>query len=215
MSVKDCGNHHTERRKHVRYVVIGLGVVGVLAVVILLIWAILHPTKPRFVLQDVTVYNFTFTPSAGPPPYALTATMQVTLSSRNPNDRVGIYYNHLDVFTTYRGQQITAALLLPASYQGHGDVTIWSPVLFGNDVPISPYLQQVLSQDLNVGAMLVDVKIVGRVKWKVGSWVSGKYYLDVNCPAYVRFAGPTGMVPVGPAVKLQVLQRCQVETGLG
>ncbi|EXB66196.1 hypothetical protein L484_001752 [Morus notabilis] len=214
MSIKHCGHHHNEEwRKLVRRILIGLAtLVVILAIVILLVWAILHPSKPRFVLQDVTVYNFTA--SAGPP-YALTAVIQATISSRNPNDRVGVYYHQLDVFPSYRGQQITAALLLPASYQGYNDVTVWSPMLLGNDVPISPYLQQLLSQDLNVGSMLVDIKIVGRVKWKVGSWVSGKYHFDVNCPAYLQLGGSTGIIPVGPAMKLQLLLRCHVETALG
>ncbi|PON47260.1 Late embryogenesis abundant protein [Trema orientale] len=213
MSVKDCGHHHDERKKLVRRLVMAAALlITLLALVIFLVWAILHPTKPRFVLQDVTVYNFT---AANGPPYILTSTIQVTLSSKNPNDRIGIYYQKLDVYVTYRTQQITVATLLPSSYQGHHDVTVWSPFLSGYSVPISPYLQQVLSQDLNVGSMLVTVRIAGKVKWKVGSWVSGKYHLDVNCPAYLRFGNPTGGIPVGPALKLQLLQSCHVETALG
>ncbi|XP_062082565.1 NDR1/HIN1-like protein 1 [Humulus lupulus] len=213
MSVKDCGNHHDGRKKLIRRLIMAIaGLIILLSLVVFLVWAILHPEKPGFILQDVTIYNFTTTTV---PPYILTTVTQLTISSKNPNDRIGIYYQKLDVCVTYRAQQITVATLLPPSYQGHHDVAVWSPLVYGNAVPISPFLQQVLSQDLNVGSMLVNVKIGGRVKWKVGTWVSGRYRLDVNCPAYLRFGNPTGVYPVGPAVKLQLLQRCHVETALG
>nr|DAD42374.1 TPA_asm: hypothetical protein HUJ06_000604 [Nelumbo nucifera] len=32
--------------------------------------------------------------------------MQITLSSRNPNDKISIYYDRLDVFVEYSNQQI-------------------------------------------------------------------------------------------------------------
>ncbi|KAM6576535.1 hypothetical protein CsatB_028372 [Cannabis sativa] len=213
MSVKDCGHHHNERKKMVRRLIMAVAaLIILLAMVVFLVWAILQPHKPTFILQDVTLYNFTTTTA---PPYILTTVTQLTISSKNPNGRIGIYYQKLDVYVTYREQQITAATLLPYSYQGHHDVAVWSPLVFGNAVPVSPYLQQVLSQDLNFGSMLIEVKIEGRVKWKVGTWVSGRYRLGVSCPAYLRFGNPTGGLPtMGPVVKLQLFQRCHVETTL-
>ena len=210
MSVKDCGHHrHEERRKLIRRILVwSAAFLSILSVVVLLTWAVLHPQKPRFILQDVTLYNFS---ASAAPPYALTAVVQATLASRNPNDRVGIYYRRLDAFLAYRGQQITAATLLPEGYQGFRDVAVWSPVLYGAAVPVAPRLQVALGQDLGAGSVLVDVKVAGGVRWKVGSWVSGKYRLDVNCPAYLRFSS----VPVGPAMRIQLVQRCHVETALG
>nr|DAD29601.1 TPA_asm: hypothetical protein HUJ06_031069 [Nelumbo nucifera] len=34
----------------------------------------------------------------------LTSNFQVIVSSRNPNDKIGIYYNRLDVYATYSNQ---------------------------------------------------------------------------------------------------------------
>ncbi|KAL5575937.1 hypothetical protein UlMin_017636 [Ulmus minor] len=217
MSAKDCGHHDEERRKLLRRILIAIaGLIILIAIVIFFIWAILHPTKPRFILQDVTIYNFS---TAAGPPYTLTSYIQVTISSRNPNDHIGIYHRKLDVYATYRTQQITEATLLPGTYQGHKDTVVWSPFLVGSFVPISPYLQQGLSQDLNFGSILINVKIDGRIKWKVGSWISGTYHLYVNCPAFVRLGEPGaaagGTVAVGPVMKFQLFQRCHVETALG
>ncbi|XP_028783205.1 NDR1/HIN1-like protein 1 [Neltuma alba] len=100
--------------------------------------------------------------------------------------------------------------MLPATYQGHKDVAVWSPFLYGTAVPVSPYVCQSLTQDQNAGGMLVNVKVNGRVKWKVGSWVSGKYHLFVNCPAFIRLAGD-GIGATGPAIKYQIMQSCSVD----
>ncbi|KAF7805744.1 NDR1/HIN1-like protein 1 [Senna tora] len=217
MSVKECGHHDDDDdRQVVRRVVSGIvGFIVLILLIIFLIWIILRPSKPRFILQDATVFAFNLSSPVAPTltPNTISITMQVTLSAHNPNDRIGIYYHKLDVYASYRNQQISLGTLLPASYQGHKDVTVWSPFLYGTAVPVSPYVLDSLRQDQNAGGVLVNVKVNGRVKWKVGSWVSGRYHLFVNCPAYIRFAGDAanGIGVVGPAVKFQILQSCSVD----
>ncbi|KAI4334191.1 hypothetical protein L6164_018910 [Bauhinia variegata] len=220
MSAKDCGHHEDEGSHLLRRIFAGiLGFIILVLFVIFLIWIILRPTKPRFVLQDATVYAFnvsstgTVPSPTSPTPNTLTVTMQVTLSAHNPNDRIGVYYQKLDVYASYRSQQISLATVLPPTYQGHNDFTVWSPFLYGTEVPVSPYVLNALQLDQNAGAVLINVKVNGRIKWKVGTWISGRYHIYVNCPAYIRFAGDRDQAigVVGPAVKFQLLQRCSVD----
>ncbi|KAK7272249.1 hypothetical protein RJT34_28729 [Clitoria ternatea] len=218
---KGCDHHDEERRQLLRRVFAGiLGFIFLVLLVVFLIWIILRPTKPRFILQDATVYAFNLsstgdTPSlATPTPNTLTLTMQATLSAINPNNRIGIYYQKLDAYASYRGQQISLATELPPTYQGHRDTTVWSPFLYGTAVPVSPFLLEVLHQDKTSGGVLVNVKVNGRVKWKVGTWVSGRYHINVNCPAYIRLAGgdrDDAIGVAGPAVKFQLFQGCIVD----
>ncbi|KHN19916.1 hypothetical protein glysoja_032396 [Glycine soja] len=198
MSVKECGHHSSQRRNLLRLI---LGATSAFVLLILLtiflIWVILRPTKPRFTLQDATLFTFNL---STPTPNTLTLTMQVTLSSHNPNARVGVYYHALHVYASYRSQQISLATALPDTYQGHRDFAVWSPFLFGNVVPVS--------------AVMVNVKVNGRVKWKVGSWVSGRYHIYVNCPAYISFAGDRSIAAgglVASPVKFRLLQSCNVD----
>ena len=147
MCNKECEHHEDERRQLLRLVFAGvLGFIVLILLVIFLVWVILRPTKPRFVLQDATVYSFNISstnslPSpASPLPNTVSVTIQVTLSSHNPNERIGIYYHKLDVYASYRSQQISLATALPATYQGHKDFTVWSPFLYETSVPVSPYV---------------------------------------------------------------------------
>lgn len=103
----------------------------VLLIIALVTGAIIRPRKPQFILQDTTLYasNISSNPSL------LTSTLQVTLSSSNPNDRIEIYYDRLDVYATYGDQQITLRTQIPGSYEGQKDVDVWSPFIYGNSVP--------------------------------------------------------------------------------
>lgn len=110
---EDCGKHGWDRRKRFQQLLAGLLIFNfVLLVTVLLVWAILRPQKPRFVLQDVTVYAF----NASVPNF-LTSNFQLTLSSRNPNSKIGVYYDRLDVYATYRSQQITLRTRILPNYQ--------------------------------------------------------------------------------------------------
>ncbi|KAF5775285.1 putative Late embryogenesis abundant protein [Helianthus annuus] len=211
MSAKDgCGHHHDyyKRRKfyyHVMAAIIAL--IILILFVILLIYLILRPTKPTFTLQDITLYAFNISTTTT----TLTSNLQITISSRNPNSRIGIYYDKLDVYATYRNQQITLPTMIPPTYQGHKDVNVWSPYLYGNEVPVAPYLAMSLAEDETAGTVLVNVRAIGRVRWKVGTFVSATYRLNVNCPAYITFGNKNNGFVVGPAVKYQVVEGCNVD----
>ncbi|XP_009776256.1 NDR1/HIN1-like protein 1 [Nicotiana tabacum] len=210
MSPKDCGHHDEERHKlHRRLFVAVLAFVILVLFIIFLIWLILRPTKPSFILHAATIYAF----NVSSPNIFLTTNIQITLASRNPNNKIGIYYDKLDVYATYRGQQITLPTLLPSTYQGHKDVTIWSPFVYGNSVPVAPFLSESLNQDQMAGTVLINIKVDGRIRWKVGTFISGKYHLYVNCPAYVGVGGKMigNSIAVGSAMKYQLVQNCHVD----
>ncbi|XP_062112505.1 NDR1/HIN1-like protein 1 [Humulus lupulus] len=204
---KDCGNHGKKRQKLYKRICAGILIFNfIVLVMILIIWAILQPSKPRFILQDVTVYAFNTSV-----PNFLTSNFQVTISSRNPNDKIGVYYDRLDVFAVYHDQQITYRTRIPPTYQGHKDVNVWSPFVYGNLVPVAPFNSMALTQDQATGAVMIMFKIDGRVRWKVGTFISGRYHFYVKCSAYINLGNKNSGIMVGEnAVKYQLVQRCSV-----
>lgn len=109
-----------------------------------------------------------------------------------------------------RYQQITLSSVLPPVYQGHNDIDVWSPYLYGAAVPVAPYLADALQQDCAAGFLLVHVKIDGRIRWKVGSWISGHYHLFVNCPAFLSTRGD-GSGGAALSFKFQQMTGCSVD----
>ncbi|CAA2968177.1 NDR1/HIN1-like protein 1 [Olea europaea var. sylvestris] len=205
---EDCGQHDDDGKKKLfgRLLIALFSFIFLVLFIIFLVWLILRPSKPHFILQDATVYAFNLST-----PNLLTSNLQITISSRNPNDRIGIYYDKLHVYASYHGQQISLPTSLPSTFQGHKDVTVWSPFLLGNEVPVAPYLAVSLNQDQMVGTLLINFKVNGRIRWRVGSFVSGKYHLYVNCPAYINFGTKNSGVAVGNPIKYQLIMNCHVD----
>ncbi|XP_031504390.1 NDR1/HIN1-like protein 1 [Nymphaea colorata] len=187
MSKKDCGNHCHDGKEKLYRRLFGclLATIFVILLIILIVWLVLRPSKPSFVLQDATVLQFNVTGA----PNLLSATLQVTLVSRNPNDRVGVYYERMEVYAAYMNQQVTLRTVLPPTYQGHGEISVWSPFLSGNNVPVAPFLAASLAQAQSYGTGMFSIRVDGWVRWKVGSWSSGRYHLYVDCNAYLTLTG--------------------------
>uniref|UniRef100_A0A6V7QX54 Late embryogenesis abundant protein LEA-2 subgroup domain-containing protein n=1 Tax=Ananas comosus var. bracteatus TaxID=296719 RepID=A0A6V7QX54_ANACO len=128
---KDCGNHgECERQKmYRRAFACLLGLVIIVLLIILIVWLASAPPNPSHHLLP------------------------------QPNDHIGIYYDRVDVYASYKYQQITLSSVLPPVYQGHNDIDVWSPYLYGAAVPVAPYLADALQQDCAAGFLLVHVKI--------------------------------------------------------
>ncbi|KAL8217073.1 hypothetical protein R6Q57_023910 [Mikania cordata] len=207
MSVKHCSHHGHNKKKIIKRILIGLAIlVAILLLIFFITWAILQPKKPQFVLQDATIYGFNVSA-----PILLSSNFQVTVSARNPNSKIGIYYDQLTIFATYHSQQITYFTVIQPVYQGHKDLNVWSPFVYGTNVPVAPYNGAALSQDQSNGAIGLVIKINGRVRWKVGSFISGRYHLHVTCPAYIPFGNKnSGIAGVVTGVKYQLAEQCSV-----
>ncbi|KAJ9554802.1 hypothetical protein OSB04_009416 [Centaurea solstitialis] len=207
MSIKHCSHHEDKKKKILKRILAGFAILAVIVLIIFFItWAVLQPKKPRFVLQDATIY--TFNVSA---PILLSSNFQITIAARNPNAKIGIYYDKLDTYATYHSQQITYFTAIQPVYQGHKDTNIWSPFVYGTNVPVAPYNGAALSQDQANGAIGLVIKMSGRVRWRVGSFISGRYHIHVTCPAYIPFGNKnSGIAGVVTGVKYQLAQKCSV-----
>ncbi|OIT04715.1 PREDICTED: NDR1/HIN1-like protein 12 [Nicotiana attenuata] len=171
---------------------------------IFLLYLTLHPTKPNFTLREADIYQL----NLSGPRQLLNSSIQLTLVSKNPNKKVGIYYDEFQVYASYKGQQITLYTSLPPFYQGHEDSNFLSASLIGNGLPVDPSFGSEVQRDQSAGKLVMNLKASGRLRWKVGTWVSGRYRFNVDCVAIMPF-GPS--LPAGP---LSFRQGAQCSTTL-
>ncbi|KAI3471268.1 hypothetical protein Pfo_027931 [Paulownia fortunei] len=149
---------------------------------ILLVWLILHPTKPQFSLKQADINQLNLTG-----PSFLNSSIQLTLLSNNPNKKVGIYYDEFLVYASYKGQKITPETSISKFYQEHEETNLLSASLAGNQQPLAPSLAYQVQHDQGTGKLALNFKVIGRLRWKVGSWVSGRYRFTVNCITIMPF----------------------------
>lgn len=201
---KDCGNHGGDRRlfpdgKRFRGCVGCLFVLLVIVLlVILVVYLALHPHKPRFFVQDATIRQLNLTNGF------LTSSLQFSIVSHNPNDKIGVCYDSLNALAYYDSQQITPPCMLSPFYQGHKDTDILSPILNGNSVSLAPFVADHLNYEKQNGLLSLTLKMYGRIRWKVGTWTSGHYHMNINCFAIMGMTNNGGNVPLQPGTKCDV-----------
>lgn len=167
--------------------------------IITIIYFLLHPSKPEFSLKEVDIYQLNLFTN----PQLVNSSIQFTLLSNNPNQKVGIYYDKLLAYASYKKQQITNSTSLTPFYQDHEESNLLTASLIGNGVPVTPSFGYEVVRDTTGGKIVLNIKVNGWLRWKVCSWVSGKYRFNVNCVAIMPF-GPS--IPSGPLSSTQGTQ---------
>ncbi|XP_071721784.1 NDR1/HIN1-like protein 26 [Rutidosis leptorrhynchoides] len=160
--------------------------------IIFLFWLILHPSKPQFSLQEADIYQLNL---SGPTTSLLNSSIQFTLLSKNPNQKVSIYYDEIQAYAAYKGEQITSYTSLIPFYQDHQESNLLSASLVGTGLPVSASFGYEVGRDRTVGKLVLNLKVNGKLRWKIGTWVSGRYRFTVNCISVMAF-GPN--IPTGP-----------------
>ncbi|KMZ71947.1 harpin-induced like protein 12 [Zostera marina] len=153
-----------------------------------LIYVILHPSNPEFQLRDVGASHLV-TLSSPQQLLLQNSTIRFTLISKNPNAHVGLFYDNLRACAAFRGQFITAVTDMPPFFQGNHDTNILSAFLYGTGVSTLPD-SSFRHHDRTVGEItkiVVKIKLVGSIRWKVGSWVSNRHRAKIDCVAAMGF----------------------------
>ncbi|KAL6986839.1 hypothetical protein U1Q18_042545 [Sarracenia purpurea var. burkii] len=157
---------------------------------IFLVWLILHPSKPDFSLQETDINQLNFNLSGS---HLLNSSFQFTFLSINPNKKVGIYYDELKVYASHKdGPQIPLLQTsLPSFYQGHEERNVLTASLVGTGLPRATV----------TGKLVLSLRVTGKLRWKVGTWVSGRYRFNVKCVAIMEFGSAAAPSP-SPSVPL-------------
>ncbi|XP_058106667.1 NDR1/HIN1-like protein 26 [Magnolia sinica] len=191
-SPKHCAKHGMNVDKLYKrlFYAISTFLISILSI-LFLTWLILRPSKPHFFLQQTNVYQLNLSG-----PHLINSSIEATLLSKNPNKKVGVLYDQIQAYASYKGQQITLHSSIPPFYQPHEVTNTLSALLMGSWVPVAPSFGYEVDRDQVSGKLSLDLKLNGRLRWKVGSWVSGHYRFNVDCVAVMAFESNMGFGPM-------------------
>ncbi|XP_051123044.1 NDR1/HIN1-like protein 26 [Andrographis paniculata] len=147
------------------FILTALIIIAIL-VMLLLVWLlILHPWKPpQFSIREANLINSS-------------SAIHLTLLSHNPNKMfLGIYYEDSRVHASYKGRRITPDTPVAPFYQGPQGTKILGAALL-----LMVRQQRNTSSTAGIRNKALSFKVRGMLRWKVGSWVSGKHRFSVNC----------------------------------
>uniref|UniRef100_A0A1D1ZK44 Uncharacterized protein At1g08160 n=1 Tax=Anthurium amnicola TaxID=1678845 RepID=A0A1D1ZK44_9ARAE len=182
-----------------RLIIIGISVLLLVGFATFILWLVLRPHLPEFAVTSASVSSFRLSAST-----QLSADFNLTLSVRNRNKKMGIFYDRVQAAVFYRQDPI-AGTSLPPFYQGKGDSTVLPARL----AAVAEYVDPDLTKDRAVaGAVDFDVKVMAWVRFRAGVWRTRRHVMRVFC-GDVRIGFSNSTAVVGSLVGQP--KRCQVD----
>ncbi|KAE8676543.1 hypothetical protein F3Y22_tig00111584pilonHSYRG00102 [Hibiscus syriacus] len=173
MSAKDCGHHSKSRRKSFRRIIAGILIFPHCSYHNPYHLGYPSPSKPRFILQNATVYGFNASVPTSSPPVSKSPCHLGTRMIESDILRRAQHLRHIQGPTNHIPH------FNPSNLPGDMEVDVWSPFINGNMVPISLDFSG-FGVRTGSRSVFLTIKIDGRVRWKVGAFVSGRYHLTLD-----------------------------------
>uniref|UniRef100_A0A7N0UMA6 Late embryogenesis abundant protein LEA-2 subgroup domain-containing protein n=1 Tax=Kalanchoe fedtschenkoi TaxID=63787 RepID=A0A7N0UMA6_KALFE len=160
-----------------------LTAIVILGLVVLVLWLIFRPNQLKFHITDASLTQFDLANST------LKYNLAVNGSVRNPNSRIGVYYDVIQVDTFYKDQRFSTVNLTPF-YQGHKN---------SSDLVMAFKGQQVIVVDSGdyasekaAGVFQVELRMRLRVRFRLIKLLRirvGKFKGKVDCGLKVPMSG--------------------------
>ncbi|KZV39321.1 hypothetical protein F511_23458 [Dorcoceras hygrometricum] len=134
-------------------------ILAVLAIII--IWASVQPRKLKYSMEHASISGYNLTNDV------LNANFHFVLRANNPNKRVSLYYDRIDVSVLYEDQILSVGNLAPF-YQPRRNVTHLDIHLAAKNQKIYGAVARDLRVDRASGDADLDVKIRAKIRLKIG-----------------------------------------------
>nr|CAA68848.1 hin1 [Nicotiana tabacum] len=149
----------------------------ILGVIALVLWLVLRPNKVKFYVTDATLTQFDLSTTNNTIFYDLALNMTI----RNPNKRIGIYYDSIEARALYQGERFDSTNLEPF-YQGHKNTSSLRPVFKGQSlVLLGDREKSNYNNEKNLGVYEMEVKLYMRIRLKVGWIKTHKIKPKIEC----------------------------------
>ncbi|KAJ8498951.1 hypothetical protein OPV22_009503 [Ensete ventricosum] len=146
-----------------------------------ILYLVFHPKIPNYTVDHVTLSNFTVGDDT-----TIRATFNVTVTARNPNRRIGIYYGRGSHLSAWYNDTRLCTGAFPVFYQGHRSTTVVSLLLSGETQSGNGLLQELQQQLQEMGTLLLDFRGGVPVRVKLGRLKLPKLSLKVRCNIVVN-----------------------------
>ncbi|KAF5739685.1 putative Late embryogenesis abundant (LEA) hydroxyproline-rich glycoprotein family [Tripterygium wilfordii] len=180
-----------------------LALVVIAGIAILVFWLVVRPNKVKFHVTNARLTEFNLTSNNN-----LNYNLALNLTIRNPNKKIGVYYDVIEARALYEDQRLKS-VYLPNFYQGHKSTNTISPVFQGQQAVFfgadetAEYNQETVN-----GVYSFDVNLYLRIRFKLGDFITGKFKPKVKCEFQVPLNSADGRLAGGVESS-----KCDVDIG--
>ena len=147
----------------------------VVAVAVVIFWLIFRPNPVKFYVTEASLTQFDLSSTNNTLYYDLALYMTI----RNPNKRIGIYYDKIEARALYEGERFDT-IDLQRFYQGHKKTDYLSPVFKGQNLLVLGSKVSRFNSDKSSGSYDIDVKLYLKVRFKMGPF-KPKFKPKIEC----------------------------------
>ncbi|KAK7392668.1 hypothetical protein VNO78_21112 [Psophocarpus tetragonolobus] len=152
----------------------------IVAIVALLFWFIVRPNVVKYYVNDATLTQFSYDTYE-----TLHYDLALNVSIRNPNRRVGIYYDQVQALGLYQDLQFGNQTLGPF-FQHTKNTTFLTPLFKGQHLtPLSSDQVSVFDKDKGSGVYPIDFKLFLTVRFKFLFFKSPSVNPRIRCELHV------------------------------
>ncbi|XP_045814398.1 uncharacterized protein At1g08160-like [Trifolium pratense] len=167
-----------------RYIaIIILALIILVGIAVLISWLVLKPKHLQYSVEDASIHNFNLTDANH-----LNAKFDFTIRAKNPNSKVSIYYDSIEVSVSYEDQTLATNTIQPY-FQPHKNVTRLHVGLTAQTAALYGSVPKDIKIERSSGDIQLDVFVRARIRFKVGVWKSKHRVIKIFCsPVLVNFS---------------------------
>ncbi|CAI0555344.1 unnamed protein product [Linum tenue] len=146
-----------------------------------ILYLVFRPKLPDYSIDRLEITQLTLRNDTATAAASLAAAFDVTITARNPNKRIGIYYeggSRIGVF--FSGTQLCQGSL-PKFYQGHRNTTVLNVPLAGESRDAAALFGEMQREQQANGFVPLDLRVRQPVRIKVGKLKLMKVRFVVRC----------------------------------
>lgn len=160
-----------------------LALIVIVGLTILIVWLTIKPKKLVYSIDDGSIHNYNLSNANH-----LNASYNFILRAYNPNKKVSVYYDKVDIVVMYDDDTLSRGAIDPF-YQPKRNATRFKLNLASHDVSLRDEVARDLKVERTSGRVEMVVNLKARIRFKVGAWKSRHYHMKVSCaPIMVHFS---------------------------
>ncbi|CAL1404141.1 unnamed protein product [Linum trigynum] len=153
-----------------------LGLIVIVGLAVLIAWLIVKPKRLIYTVEGASIRNFNINSDH------VNSSFSFAIRAYNPNKRMSVYYDAVEVSTAFDGQTVAFNTLSPF-HQPKRNVTVLEAQLESRDVALSKSLSKDVRAQRADGQVKVNLRIRARIRFKVGAIKLRHQTVKALCPA--------------------------------
>ncbi|XP_043699794.1 uncharacterized protein At1g08160 [Telopea speciosissima] len=173
------------RSRQIKCIAISLlALIVLIGLTVLIVWLVIRPKRLEYTIEDGSVHGYDMKYNH------INASFNFMLKAYNPNRKVSVYYDSMQVTLLYDDAPIAFDVVEPF-FQPHRNVTLLELKPVAHTAPLLVSAAKDLNVERMSGEMELTIKVKARIHFKVGSWKSSKRTLWATCSQVdVHFSSP-------------------------